>query len=420
MIRSFAVIAVVISMLGLCASAHGLAYQRTDLDLPGSTESYAYGLGENGQVVGTAKLSDGFWHAFVWADGVTEFLTTPNHPNSAAFDVDSSGQVVGYSYLLSTFSDSTHPVLWQNGVALDLGDSHGTTGGALRISGSGQIIGYSYSQEDQLLTTLWQDGNIAHLGTLGQASVGNDINAGGAAVGFSYFINGTRRATLWSDGAIADLGTLGGANSQAQGINSGGWICGYAETASGHTHAFLRRDSAMHDLGALSGSSSYGMDINAAGVVVGYLDFEDGSSHAAVWRNGHGTDLGAGGAVSSQARAVNDKGWICGFTKTSNDVGQAVLWKPLPICAITNRSACYDAVVPAVSGRYQFKIWGKVTIIDGDSFMLDDGSGSPVRVIAPGYSGITGAGYASAVGTLSGFGSDSVLNSSPSDVIKLP
>jgi hypothetical protein len=57
---------------------------------------------------------------------------------------------------------------------------------------------------------------------------------------------------------------------------------------------------------------------------------------------------------------------------------------------------------PATAGsaNYRFCVWGVVETIDTSTFWLDDGSGSRIRVFAPGYTGITNGGFASARGTV--------------------
>lgn len=416
MIRAFTFICILSLLAGLSASAYAAGYQRIDLNLPGAVESFAYGINDSGYVVGTAVLSDGYWHAFVWQNGSTQYLAGIGLPNSAGFDINSNGQVVGYAYLATTYSDSTHPMLWHNESATDLGAPFGTTGGAMRINSVGQIAGYSYSFA-QLLATLWQGTGITHLGTLGDHSIGQDVNAVGHVVGFSYFNDGSRRATLWRDGAMVNLGTLGGGNSQAQGVNASDWICGYSDTSAGVTRGFLWRDSAMVELASLGGTSSTGYDINSAGHVVGCSDASDGSSRATLWRSGTAIDLGTGGGVSSTARAISDKGWICGYSQSDTGAGQAVLWKPLPVLAITNKAA-HDAIIASVMLKYQFRVWGKVTILSDSTFTLDDGSKKPVKVLAPGYSGIATGDFATATGMFTGSGADRVLNAVAPDVVK--
>ena len=69
------------------------------------------------------------------------------------------------------------------------------------------------------------------------------------------------------------------------------------------------------------------------------------------------------------------------------------------ILGTAGRSLADPIVVPA-SSRWLFKMWGKVTTIDANSFYLDDGSTASIRVIAPGYSGIGNGDYVSVRGIL--------------------
>ncbi|MDO8588279.1 MAG: SUMF1/EgtB/PvdO family nonheme iron enzyme [Armatimonadota bacterium] len=86
---------------------------------------------------------------------------------------------------------------------------------------------------------------------------------------------------------------------------------------------------------------------------------------------------------------------------------------------INNRAAS-DPIMSTASARFNFRVWGKVTIlVSGNSFTVDDGSGMPVKVVAPGFSGIQDEDYACALGAFSGEGSNRVLNAQASDVVKL-
>jgi chitodextrinase len=76
---------------------------------------------------------------------------------------------------------------------------------------------------------------------------------------------------------------------------------------------------------------------------------------------------------------------------------------------LTNK-AVVDSIMGTASGLYKFTLWGKVTApITSDSFYVDDGSGTPVKVNFAGH-GFTDADYVSATGTLDVSGASPVLN----------
>ena len=67
-----------------------------------------------------------------------------------------------------------------------------------------------------------------------------------------------------------------------------------------------------------------------------------------------------------------------------------------------SNKAAWGVEMNAASTIYLFKFWGKVVEVDNNKFTLDDGSGSPITVIAPGYKTKVSTGdYAAARGILS-------------------
>jgi hypothetical protein len=97
-------------------------------------------------------------------------------------------------------------------------------------------------------------------------------------------------------------------------------------------------------------------------------------------------------------------------------LAKGIIERPAQTVATSNRSL-YDPVAALAAGRFRFTVFGKLTVIDGDSFTLDDGSGRPVTVHAPGYSGLTGGDYARATGVLTT--DPTMLTSSAAEVSKL-
>jgi len=78
-----------------------------------------------------------------------------------------------------------------------------------------------------------------------------------------------------------------------------------------------------------------------------------------------------------------------GFGITISDSKSAV--------GTTSRSLM-DRIATTGSLDYRFRVWGVVETIDSSTFWLDDGSGTPIKVFAPGHAVSTNS-YASAIGT---------------------
>lgn len=69
-----------------------------------------------------------------------------------------------------------------------------------------------------------------------------------------------------------------------------------------------------------------------------------------------------------------------------------------PVVGLNSR-AVRDAIIGTASANYRFTVWGKVAVVDADSFTLDDGSGLLVTVNKAAH-GLVSDEYASATGTL--------------------
>ena len=88
---------------------------------------------------------------------------------------------------------------------------------------------------------------------------------------------------------------------------------------------------------------------------------------------------------------------------------------PEPTCGLVHNGDAYDPIISIAAVKLRFKVWGAATILDSYSFTVNDGSG-PIKVVAPGFSGIQNGHFACAVGKFSGEGPNRVLNAKASDV----
>ena len=157
-------------------------------------------------------------------------LGTLGGPNSWAYGINASGQVVGSSTLTDTTNWTPHGFFWPgHGKMQDLGTLGGTSSFAFSINNTGQVVGSSTLAGDKIgHAFLWQSGHkIKDLGALpgDSNSQANGVVDGGQAFGQSCNAAGSVcHAVMWGKGKITDLNTLIPPNS--------GWVLNWAQTAN--------------------------------------------------------------------------------------------------------------------------------------------------------------------------------------------
>ncbi|MHC4637384.1 MAG: HAF repeat-containing protein [Planctomycetota bacterium] len=300
-----------------------------DLGTLGGNESGAYAISDTNKVVGYSKNAGGDSRAFLWEDGIMTDLGTLGGLRSCAYAINDSNQVVGWADNASGYGWGC---LWENGAVTNLGNLGNTPkcqppySEGYAINNTGVTVGVTTTTVDlpnpecQKHAFLWENGEMADLGTLGgNYSIARAVNDSSQVVGYA-----NSRAFLWEDGIMTDLGTLGGSHSYALGLNNAGQVVGYSENASVNNRAFLWDNNTMTNLGTLGGSVSYAYGINDANQVVGYSKDSTGDNRAFLWENGVMTDLntllpeGAGWELL-YASDINNNGQIVGYGYINNE-----------------------------------------------------------------------------------------------------
>ena len=168
---------------------------------------------------------------------------------SQAYGINNDGQVVGGSY---TTGDTIYAAfLYSGGVMTGLGTLGGTYGEARAINDNGQIAGGSYLMGDEIAHAfLYSGGVMTDLGSFGGASYGFGINNNGQVVGVSESTEYVAHAFLYDEGVMYDLNSLidpasGWELAQALGINNSGQIVGVGYLNGSGAAAFLLTPTAV-------------------------------------------------------------------------------------------------------------------------------------------------------------------------------
>jgi probable HAF family extracellular repeat protein len=331
---------VVVLLAVVVENAWGIVqYTVTDLGgLTGRPSSFAYDINASGQVVGYARAGINDRRAFLYSGGTMTDLGTMGGSMSEAYGINASGQIVGWSY---TASDAAQRAfLYSGGHMTDLGTLGGANSWANAINESGQIAGSANWVPPPYGGTrafLYSGGRMTSLGTLGgEDGGGTAINARGQVVGYSTTPgNVDCHAFLWSGTSMLDFGSLHPGFSYAFSINDSGQVAGILRHTSGYDRAFLYSAGEIIVFGTLGGNTNYASDINAGGQIVGW-SYTNGNTeaHAALCSGSTMVDLNdliapASGWTLREATAINDSGWIVGHG-LHNGNERAFLLTPVP------------------------------------------------------------------------------------------
>lgn len=187
--------------------------------LDAGKESRAYGINNNGKVVGWSNTkADGSDHvAFVY-DMETDTMEALSGPmlggaRSFAFDINDKGQIAGTA---TTANGSAHAFSYENGVATDLGSLDDSGNAEARaINENGFVTGWSLTDSKDFHAFLYDGTGMVDLGSMGGDSKGYDVNIHGTVVGSSKDADGGNHAFLYQDGQMYDLYDLLSAEDQA-------------------------------------------------------------------------------------------------------------------------------------------------------------------------------------------------------------
>jgi probable HAF family extracellular repeat protein len=236
---------------GMFGSVHAYSLSETtftDLGTLGGSSSTAYGIADNGEIVGTSDVAGAaYTHAFAYLDGEMHDLGTLHGGNSAATAVNAHGEITGYSDDAAPGQPSRpRAFLYTGGAMRDIGTLGGSSAKGAAISSVGAVTGTSALAGDAVSHAfLYANGTMHDLGSLDTYSEGVGVNTAGDVVGNSGSgpVN-LAHSFVYTNGVMYDLDDvvisgIGAATlTGAVGINDAGQIAVSGCTPDGFCQSF--------------------------------------------------------------------------------------------------------------------------------------------------------------------------------------
>jgi probable HAF family extracellular repeat protein len=436
-----------------------LQYTAVDLGTLGGPSSFASGINNHGDVVGTSNSNpfSASQHGFLYSGGImTEFVPFSAIPQLAAsFNSDFSGindlgDAVGSSDVLLYHSETNsytrehHAFLYSasTGLFTDLGTLGGGFSSASAINDVGQIVGTARTSDGGTYAFLYQNGVMTNLGTAGgpgsTGSTASGISENGFVVGSAATSDTTSPAFRYSmaEGMVS-LPTLDYVNangihlpapsSYGYGVNDVGAVVGVSDTSpflDNLPSAFLYENGTLQRIGFIvneNGNTTYqsaAWDINNSGTVVGSAFFYNAAGRAFVRLSGvdyNVNELVVDSTVEfTDAHAINDLGQIAATGTLPTGESHAFLLNPVagnptptptppptPTPTPTNTSVGTTVTVNAQAGAAAISLtFSQVTVAGTTTVSLIDENST--GTLPPGYE-LIGSGLAFDISTTASY-----------------
>lgn len=288
-------------------TSHAQSYTFTTIDVPGATNTWAWGINNAGQIVGSYSYGppDQYGHraqnVFVLSGGNFSTFGYPGSYYSIGYGINNSGQIAG------TCEVEDYGTLGQ------CQDYYGVVEGWIKTGASYVTVSYP--------------------GAISNATDAKGLNDEGQVVGTYELPSGTLSGYLLSGGSYTQVNPFNSAGSEATGINNAGDIAGVYCQGNCALVGFLQSGSNVTTIAVPGALKTYAFGIDNSDNVVGfYNNSASGPYQSFVWHAGHfvllSDPLGAQGTV---ATGINDAGQIVGYYEDGSGVFHGFVATACPV-----------------------------------------------------------------------------------------
>jgi len=255
------------------------AQQFITIDPPGSIDTIAVRINNQGEIVGYYLDDGGGIHGFSLNSGVYTTIDFPAAISTIVYGVNNLGQIVG-SY--TDANSNIHGFLLSNGNFTSFDDPlvAGATS-AVQIDDNGDIVGFSIDANNVYHSFLLHNGTFTSFSFSASSSTGAaSINYQGTEIVGAYrlpsFPANTYQGFTDIGGQFTTLKFPKSQSTRAYGVNNGGQVAGQYTFDGSTFHGFLLSGGTYTTLDFPGSLSSSAADVNDLGQMVGsYIDSSD-------------------------------------------------------------------------------------------------------------------------------------------------
>ena len=229
-----------------------------------------FGLNDNGSIVGGTGGDEG--QGFLYTNGIVTPLNVPGSTQTIAYGINDLGDIVGSAASATSPGTIPYGFLYTDGTFSPIAVSGAAGTSAQGVNSVGQVAGYFTTASGKRSGFLYSGGAFQSIDVPGAFSTyGRGINDAGEMCGYVSFSNGLESGFLYLNGIFTMLNVPGASATEAFGINDAGEVVGSFIDASG-THGFLEQGlvyTTIDDPKTPSTVGTFAWEINNNGEISG-------------------------------------------------------------------------------------------------------------------------------------------------------
>jgi probable HAF family extracellular repeat protein len=260
----------VMSVMVVTLAAQAITFKYSKIKINGATSGIAYGINNQGAIVGFYGTAKGTGHGFLLQNGTVENIEYPhaNKNSTICFGINNNGAIVGGYGTGSGDNKTTYGFLYQNGSYTQINPG-AEEDSAQGINDSGQIVGWAIPQTGPIYGFFTGDPGVQYEAPGSVGTLGYGVNNSADMVFLGPNEEGGDPSWLYSNGQWTNISPAACTTSIPYGINNEQEVVFLCGDSSG-THGGLLSNGKFYELNFPKAVLTVATGINDNHQIVGF------------------------------------------------------------------------------------------------------------------------------------------------------